>query len=123
MYAPPEMVDMNRNRVRFQFVVHAVELLLEYRSGDHAAESSHQQLEDRKLLTAQRDRCRVDADVAANSTKSQVPRLESHAQRMARPAQQRLDARNQFDHGKGFDHVVIGPGVKAADPLFYRIAR
>src|ERR1700692_3675853 len=111
MYAPPEMVDMNRNRVRFQLVVHAVELLLEYRSGYHAAESSHQQLEDRKRLTAKRDRCRVDADVAANGVKSQVSRLEGHAQRMARPAQQRLDARHQVDCGKGVYHEVRGPGI------------
>lgn len=113
---------MNRNRIRIRLTVHAVELLLEHRLGNDAAESTHQHFEDGELMVPKRNSRRIHAHVAANGVEGEIAGLEGNAQCVAWPAQQRPDAGHQFDHGKRLDQVIVGPGIQTGDAVLYGIA-
>ena len=119
----PQMVDMDRDGVRSQFVIDAVELLLQHRLGDDPAGPAHQMLEDGALAPGQDQHRLADAQVAADRVEGDVAAFEQGAERALRPAQQRLDAGDDFAHGERLDQIVVGAGVETGDAMLHGVAR
>ena len=117
------MMDMDRNGVRAQFIVDAVELFLQYRLGDDPAGTPHEMLEDGALAPRQDQHGLADAQVAADRIEGDVAGLQQGAERALRSAQQRLDAGDDFAHGKRLDQVVVGASVEARHAMLHGVTR
>src|SRR5581483_8069522 len=94
------------------------DVLQQHRPGDHASFVANQILQKLELARIEKDLLAAPA----GSPRHQVDREIADPQDglfdngVAAPAK-RLDARHQFDEGKGLDQVVVAPRAQAAHPI------
>src|SRR5262249_44392798 len=67
-----QMMDMNRDGVRAQFIVYAVECLFQHRLRYNPTGTPHQMLQDGALAPRQHQHCLADAHVASDRIESDV---------------------------------------------------
>ncbi len=116
------MMNMNRDCVRAELFVNPVELFLQHVLRHDAAEAAHEVFENGEFLARQRQHRRTDPNVPANRVEDDIAGFEHRAERLPGPSQQRLDARDQLNHGKGFDKIVVRTCVQAGHPRLDRNA-
>ena len=71
-----QVMDVNRNRIRFEFIIDPVELLLEHCFGHHSSQAPHQVLKDRKLATRERQGGGCNSHITSNGIEDNIPRAK-----------------------------------------------
>ena len=86
---PPQVVNVDWNRIGLQFVIDPIEPLLEQRLGHHPTNTPHQVLQDRGLTPGQKHRDRANPHVSTDRIEADIASREHGAKRppggVARP--------------------------------------
>src|SRR5262245_62565912 len=118
----PQVVHVDRNSIRFELLVDAIELFFENALRYDPALAAEQVLQNRSFTTRELQRDAGDADVSTNGIEDDIAGLKGGAERRARTAQQRLRAGNELAHRERLDEVVVCPGIEAENTILHRIA-
>src|SRR5262245_22024199 len=94
-------------------LVEPVEALFERAFGDDASGAAQQQLKQSQLAAPKDERLSAAIDCAIYGIKADIPGLECAAEDSTRAAQQRLQTRHQFAHGKRLQEIVVGAAVES----------
>src|SRR5262249_25594685 len=69
----PQVMHMNRNRIRFEFIIDSVELLLEHSFGHHSSQAPHQMFKNRKLATRERQGGGCNSHITSDGIENDIP--------------------------------------------------
>jgi len=75
----PQVMDVNWNRIRLEFIIDPVELLLEHCFGHHSPQAPHQMFKNRKLATRERQGARCNSHITSDGIKNDVPRAQDRS--------------------------------------------
>src|SRR5262249_22463540 len=118
----PQVVHVDRNSIRFELLVDAVELFFENALRYDAALAAEQVLQNRSFTTRELQRNAGDADVATDGIEDYFAGLKGGAERRSRTAQQGLRASNEFAHREWLHEIVVCARIEAENTVLHRIA-
>src|SRR5215475_4733136 len=118
----PQVVHVDRNSIRFELLVDAVELFFENALRYDAALAAEQVLQNRSFTTRELQWIAGDADVPANGIENDIAGPKGGAERRPRTAQQGLRAGNEFAHCEWLHEIVVCARIEAENTVLHRIA-
>src|SRR5579863_4624825 len=120
-----QVVNVNIHNIRERLQVVAPDCVNDLRAREHTPWMAHQVFQQGKLLGCQLDDTTVPARFVPHQVEYQIThrKLRGFIKTTIAPAQQGVDARQQFLHGERLGQVVIGPHIETRHTVLYRSTR